>query len=424
MKINGILTFLFSLVLCLSAWSQARMVFLNDPYVVINDQAYVVIDNPNANAITNPAQGNIVSEDEFNYLKWNIGSSTGNYQVPFTTGNSVKIPLAVNITAAGAGGADPSILFSTYGGLGTANWDSFTNRPNPVLHTVDFATGSVNNSPFVIDRYWVMDTDGYGSRPSATLAIGYEDTEHTAIGNSITEGFLGAQRYNSTTDEWGDYLPQGAINTATNIVSAIPAPAVDFFRSWTLASLQSPLPVELLDFSGSCDNGVMRLEWATASEHNNDYFLIERSVNGSDWERLKEIPGSGNSSTKIEYNIADYSPLSSTSYYRLTQFDYNGNYRVYDPIAVSCGDYELEIVSVENNYNSSQMFLNVSSSLSETFDLYVTDMSGKVMISQQGVAVKDGMNRLEIDKDDMSMGIYLIQLVNDNHLLTRRVAIN
>src|SRR6056297_1944973 len=121
MKINAILTFLFSIVLCLSAWSQARMVFLNDPFVVINDQAFVVIDNPNANAITNPGQGNIVSEDEFDYLKWNIGNQTGVYTVPFTTGNGDKIPLEVNITGAGsAGGSDPSILFSTYGGLGTS----------------------------------------------------------------------------------------------------------------------------------------------------------------------------------------------------------------------------------------------------------------------------------------------------------------
>lgn len=425
MKISGILTIFLSFIAVTTAWSQARMVFQNDPYVVINDQAYVVLDNPNANAITNPAQGNIVSEDEFNYVKWNIGGSTGSYVVPFTTANDFKVPVTVNITGAGAGGADPSILFSTYGGLGVGPWDSFTNRPTPVAHTVDIATGSINNSPFVIDRYYIMDAGGYVTKPSATLSIGYADEEHSAVaGNTIVEGQLGAQRYNSDTNEWGDYLPQGTINTAANVVTAIPAPNADFYRAWTLSSLQSPLPIELLSFDATCDNGVVQIAWATASEQNNDYFLIERSLDGLAWEAFREVAGNGNSNNKIEYSVTDYAPLGNTTYYRLTQFDYNGDYRVYPPEVGGCGDFNLEIVSVLGNYNSDALLLNVSSSVNEQFELLVTDMSGKVLIAKQGIAIAEGMNQINISKRDMSMGIYLIKLVNDNHVLTRRVAIN
>lgn len=424
MKITGILTILFAVVLSLSGWTQARIVFQNDPYIVLNDQAYLVIDNPNANAVTNPAQGNVVSEDEFNYVKWNIGTSLGIYNMPLTTANSFKVPVTVNIAGSGSGGVDPCILFSSYGGLGTANWDSDVNKPTPVLHTVDFATGSVNNSPFVIDRYWIIDAGGYNTKPSATLSIGYADEEHQAAGNTITESALGAQRYNSTNDVWGDYLPAGSINITTNLVSAIPAPAADLFRAWTLASLEMPLPVELTDIEANCNDGVMKLNWTTASEHNNDYFLIERSADGIIWETFREVPGNGNSSTTIDYKIEDYTPLGTTCYYRLTQFDYNGAYKIYDPVAGNCSDFDLEIVSILNNYNSDQMLLNVSSSFNDDFDLYVMDMSGKVLIAQSGVAIKDGMNQVEINKSEMTMGIYIIQLVNDEHLLTRKVAIN
>lgn len=424
MKITHILTILFAVILTVDGWTQARIVFQNDPYIVLNDQAYLVIDNPNTNAVTNPVQGNVVSEDEFNYVKWNIGSSTGTYNMPLTTANSFKVPVTVDITGAGSGGADPCILFSSYGGLGTDNWDSFINRPTPVQNTLDFATGSVENSEFVIDRYWIIDAGGYSTKPSATLAIGYADEEHDAVGNSITESTLGAQRYNSIEDLWGDYLPAGTINTSTNVVSNIPAPAADFFRAWTLASLEMPLPVELTNLEARCDDGIMKIDWTTASEHNNDYFLIERSKDGSVWETFREVPGNGNSSTTIDYNIEDHAPLGTTSYYRLTQYDYNGAYRVYDPVAGSCSDLNLEIVTVLNNYNSDQMLVNVSSSINENFDLYVMDMSGKILIGQQGVAIKDGMNQVEVNKNEMTMGIYIIKLVNENHVLTRKVAIN
>src|SRR6056297_2189894 len=284
MRTTHFISLFIALTISISGWSQARIVFQNDPYIVLNDQAYLVIDNNNGNAITNPAQGNIVSEDEFNYVKWNVSNSTGTYNMPLTTANNFKIPVSVNITTAGSGGND-YFLFSSYGGLGTANWLGSTNLPTgpPVLHFVDVATGAAENSAFVIDRFWMIDCMGYTNRPSATLSIRYADEEESAVGNTITEGLLGAQRYNSDTDVWGDYGPTGTINTTTNIVSGIPAPDLHFFETWTLSSSEMPLPIELLSFDARCTDGVMTLKWATASETNNDRFLLERSPDGQNW---------------------------------------------------------------------------------------------------------------------------------------------
>lgn len=419
-------TLIFLLFASQMAWAQARIVFQNDPYIVINDQAYVVIDNGNPNAITNPAQGNIISEDEFNFVKWNIGTQTGTYNVPFTTGAPVndKIPLSVNITGAGSGGSNQHILFSTYGGLGTPNWLSFPNRPSDVVHTFDILTGSVENSIFVIDRFWVIDCVNYGTRPSAFLNIGYSEIEHTVASNTITEAILGGQRYNNIGDVWGDYLPQGTADIGNNVVNAIPAPSVEFFRSWTLSSRDMPLPIELISFSAQCDDGVMNLKWSTATETNNDYFLLEKSFDGGQWEPVKEIPGAGNSGIQQNYAFKDYNAYGGTTYYRLTQFDFNGTFETFAPVAGTCSNFDLEIVSVFNNFNSDQLTMTVSSSVNENFDLYVLDLSGKVLFGEQAVAIRDGKNRLEINKSQLPMGVYIIQLVNDNHLLTRKVALN
>ncbi len=424
MRITHFLSLIIAFTISFSGWSQARIVFQNDPFIVLNDQAYLVIDNTNANAITNPAQGNIVSEDEFNYVKWNISFASGVYNMPLTTANDFKVPVSVNITSPGFGGND-HFLFSSYGGLGVGPWLGSTNLPTPVLHFVDVATGAIENSPYVIDRFWMIDCMGYGSRPSATLSIGYADEEHdVAAGNTITESLLGAQRYNSDTDVWGDYGPAGTVNTTTNIVSGIPAPDADFFRVWTLSSSDSPLPVELLSFDARCTDGVMTLKWATASETNNDRFLLERSPDGQNWETLDEVFGAGNSTTQINYELKDVAPFNGTTYYRLTQIDFNGDYTIFEPKAGTCSDFDLDIVNVSNNFNSSQFDVLVSSSVNENFELYVLDLSGKILIGQQSVPLRTGMNTVQIDKNKLSMGVYIIQLVNDNHLLTRKVALN
>lgn len=424
MRTSQFLSLLFAVTISVSGWSQARIVFQNDPYIVLNDQAYLVIDNPSDNAIVNPAQGNIVSEDEFNYVKWNILSNAGTYTMPLTTANSDKIPVTVNITTPGFFGTDPYFLFSSYGGLGTGPWLGSANLPTPVLHFVDVATGAVENSPFVIDRFWMIDCMGYGVRPSATLSIGYADEEWQEVNNTISEPLLGAQRYNSDANVWGDYGPSGTINTATNIVSNIPAPNADFFRVWTLSSSDMPLPVELLSFDARCDDGLTTLKWSTATETNNDRFLIERSPDSQNWETLDEVYGAGNSTTQINYEIKDVAPYNGTTYYRLTQIDFNGDYTVFNPIAETCSDFDLDIVNVSNNFNSSQFDVLVSSSVNEDFELYVLDLSGKILIGQQNVPLRNGMNTVQIDKNKLSMGIYIIQLVNDNHLLTRKVALN
>lgn len=97
----------------------------------------------------------------------------------------------------------------------------------------------------------------------------------------------------------------------------------------------APLAVELMDFkvnSYECNKNV--LTWATASETNNNYFNVERSVDGIVWLTIGTQVGAGNSSTILTYNYIDSNPEASVNYYRLKQFDYNGNYMLSEIISI------------------------------------------------------------------------------------------
>ena len=85
-----------------------------------------------------------------------------------------------------------------------------------------------------------------------------------------------------------------------------------------------PLPVELLDFSAELEGDDASIEWSTASEHNNWYFSIYKSSNGMVWEHEIDIPGTGESTTEVEYEYIDKDVDEGTTYYKLNQIDFDG----------------------------------------------------------------------------------------------------
>lgn len=98
-------------------------------------------------------------------------------------------------------------------------------------------------------------------------------------------------------------------------------------RRFTLATInyqQTPLPVELLFFDAEATDAKVRLSWATATEHESDRFVVQRSGEGSTWTDAIEVRAAGNSSTRIDYTAIDAAPLNGLSYYRLAQLDRDG----------------------------------------------------------------------------------------------------
>tara|TARA_B100000809_G_scaffold266673_1_gene330645 strand:- start:1275 stop:2216 length:942 start_codon:yes stop_codon:yes gene_type:complete len=96
-----------------------------------------------------------------------------------------------------------------------------------------------------------------------------------------------------------------------------------------------PLPIELISFTASVRDEHIRLDWATVTEINNDYFTVERSKNGLSFESIGEVAGNGNSNTPINYELYDDSPIIGTSYYRLKQTDFDGEFEYFNLIAVN-----------------------------------------------------------------------------------------
>ncbi|NRA12263.1 MAG: hypothetical protein HRT57_09945 [Crocinitomicaceae bacterium] len=261
-------------------------------------------------------------ENEDSELIWHINNQNGQtYTVPFGTkpvsqgGNGTKIPVALAVTTAGTQNTSGSITFST--------WETTNDDNTPLPSRVTNASDGL----MAVDRFWEVYPTDYTTSPEINMSFTYDDNANEIGGsNTLTEVNLVAQNYNTTTDLWLN--TSGTVNATTNVVSGVALNASQFGSVtglWTLVDVNSPLPVTLTHFEGSCNGTETELNWTTASEINNDYFILEKSMDGFYFSNVATITGAGNSNGIITYSHIDSELNNQTTYYRLKQVDFNGD---------------------------------------------------------------------------------------------------
>ncbi|MCC5923841.1 MAG: hypothetical protein JJT77_08650, partial [Crocinitomicaceae bacterium] len=387
MRIFTVLFFSTLIFIFSDVFSQARMVMSDNVYLVMDgpgalnntaDPIYLVIDNPNDNAITTTGMGgNIISERQANIVRWNIGTTaSGTYTVPFTTPSSVKVPYEMTIDAAGVGAG--RVDFSTYF---TANNAVL---PTGVTHLLDAATATTNNNGWVVDRFWIINADGYSTRPDVTMAFNYYTGE---FGSNLVPGAssLVAQRFNTSQNAWQgsssmSTLFFGADNLSGTVSGAVVEES-DFFPFWTLVENANLLPVELLFFTADCRDNLTTISWATATEINNNYFTVLKSIDGEFWEPIATVQGNGNSSVRNDYQITDENRAGEKVYYQLVQVDFDGQFEKFAPISAACGErgrFEINIFP-----NPAKSLVNLGIQLSDNvrgeISIQLLDATGRLL---------------------------------------------
>lgn len=169
------------------------------------------------------------------------------------------------------------------------------------------------------------------------------------VANYLTNGLTGlssvfgnGQMYEgSEGDGWVAPLTIVAGQTYSMVVNIYqnggPQPVIDMTIGGTGTLDCTPvfLPVEIKSFNGIHQGDRNHLTWVASSQLNNDYFTIEKSVNGYEWEFLGNVDGAGTTSHSMYYELDDYNPHYPVTYYRLSQTDFNGASNTHGEIAVT-----------------------------------------------------------------------------------------
>ncbi len=351
---------------------------------------WIVVENTSVSAISR-VTGYIRSESENGNgrVKWIFNSVTGNHRIPFGYNSTNYIPFEFSHTA----GSSAIISVATY-------HSDPANLPYPPTVTHVNNNSGADNSSNTVDRFWYLKTSGTIS--SANLLFNCTPAETGSISTLV------AQRWVPANLGWTNPAP----GVQTGLSNGVQANGITTFNNWwTLSGNSVLLPVELISFQGEClENGTL-LHWQTATEINNDFFSVQRSLDGILWKDAGIIHGAGNSSQLLNYSFIDDYVNTNTVYYRLQQTDFDGTTAFSDVIKIrSCKEWHNMITELASLSNGNHALLVDSKTQSE-LSLHLFSINGK-LIETGTVTVAKGSNSVPVNSAGLSSGLYILRVTS------------
>ena len=343
------------------------------------------------------------------YTDYNIASNTQYwYRVKPANGDCDTYSSVANFTTptlyctAGSGTCDEYISRVQIGSIDNSSgcpaggYSRYTDQSTNVNQGNSYSLTVDNAVYYLGDNYgvfvdWNQDGDFYDS--GETMASG-------PITNTVTTNLL-----IPPTASLGDTRMRIRI---TYQVTPDPC-GIDTYgevEDYTLHVQAAPLPVEWLSFQANVRGQEVVLEWATATETDNDRFVVERSADGATFDELGAVPGQGTSLTPTHYDWIDRQPLPGTSYYRLQQVDLDGRSEFSAVVAVefSFG----EEFGLYPNPSSGQLTLRWLASDEGQLELRIYSAGGQLLSRQMAVQTP-GFNEWPIDCSQLPEGVYFLQ---------------
>ena len=339
----------------------------------LNAQNLAIRSPANMAPVNGSAFEMVISEDtgHLGSMSVNIGTYAVPVEFPFGTdgGEPIYCRFALN------GGNAGEVTMATYG-------TGSNNLPRPVFpEAVNNLIGDLgtvaDNANATVDRFWSITTTG--STVDANISLSFLQSEMPTSSPYDDVSLIRAQRYDGSLDRWQPSLPGQVVIQDSPIVGVhrIDVPNVTDFSPWAAAAEGSPLPVELLFFKGSSENGGIALEWSTASELNNSHFILSRFGEDGVSKEIASVAGEGNSSSVMNYEWLDSEPLDGLNYYQLTQVDFDGT-ATDEGTVVVLWKVGSSLAVLQQNWTEDGLYL-LTQSRSERLFLEIFDMNGRLL---------------------------------------------
>lgn len=160
-----------------------------------------------------------------------------------------------------------------------------------------------------------------------------------------------------------------------------------------------PLPIELLYLKGENNDNYTTIKWATATERNNDYFVVEKSTDGINFSAIGTVNGNGNSSQQIDYSFIDNSP-TALSYYRLKQMNFDGEFQY---------SYMIKVMNSNSQvyYSNNEIHFDLSTNANQNYTVNIYSLNGQLVHTSTTIDAniinwtKKGLYIIEIPELDL-----------------------
>lgn len=349
----------------------------------------LTIENTNANSLVAGAS-NLDFQNSFvvGSLKRRISIDNDFY---FPVGTSSNAQLGeLDFTALTSGGT-PYITAS------------FTDdSPTPDITSLNLEVNNDDITDRLDNGYWTFSpTDVTTFEANITLT-----NTGQSNGSTNPEAFALIKRNGG---DW--FIPDGTHSNTTQSISGGKIVAarsgITAFSDYATAfnKLDVTLPVELLNFYAEKDNKeAAEIIWNTASESNNDFFLLERSTNGVDFVEIAKLNGQGNTKVKTHYNYFDNIAGLNQCYYRLKQVDFDSKY-TYSKI-INLLDATHDARELEFNVSNGNLIIISNELLKGDLNVLVYNSIGQLIMNTKESIYGSDIINIPVN---LKQGVYVVK---------------
>lgn len=335
-------------------------------------------------------------------LQFMSGSAvTGASNISHVDGPVTKIGVTSFVFPVGSGNVYAPISMNAPASNSTYTAEYF---PYAYTNTTTLAAGLDHISNV---EHWIFNRVS-GSNVNVTLSF---TTARSGVVNSLTD--LRVAKWDGS--QWLN-LGNGGTTGTTAAGTVVNSSAITTYSPFTLGSSSTlnPLPVNLLSFNAKLLDQMVAIKWSTTNEINNDYFTIEKSINGTDWTTLTTVDASESTENVNFYEAIDLSPVAGIQYYRLKQTDLNGQSKYCDKTFINFTSSKPEIVAYPNPCSD---FLSVNLNSTEQTDLKLLNAFGQVVYSE----TTSEQNLVKIDLSLLPAGVYVLETMVNNEISTSKI---
>ncbi len=332
------------------------------------------------------------------YLQFRPGGdfTINSLQIPFIFYNSfAQFTVTLEVTRADGTSFSPAKTFTSGLSVQTPVNDGTTR-----LFTLPFTNFDISSS--------------WGS----TLGLKLISTSFTFQGQIMIGTNGGAYPYNSS-------IP-GVVTIPNSIIGgATSTTGYAFFYNWNISALtvcartpvraisNCPQPVTWTTFYLTPLENACKVTWGTADEKDNKYFAVERSIDGMNFEMIGKVEGGGNRDIASNYYFIDHTPLAGTSYYRITQYDFDGKFSSTHMRPYS-SEGLMQVTTYPNPFVQTTTLLVTGEDQQYTYSIYA--VNGQLIEFGTGT-----FNERKIIADGIAKGMYMLTVTSTTDILTTKI---
>lgn len=231
-----------------------------------------------------------------------------------------------------------------------------------------------------------------------------------------------------TGASWNTYTPRFNFDLSTGNggkivyfrVKNVSGISPSFSKAITLVE-DAVLPVTLVNFDIEEKANGNLLRWETSAETNNSYFIIYKSIDGTNFDELSRV-NAKNQASKNQY--LDLLPVNGNNYYKLVQVDSDGKAVV---LMLKAINFDLEtgnVVSIYPKPAYDRVNLKFNRAFENPITIRLFDVNGRQMQMATIPAQNAPINYILNLDSQVTTGIYIIKINSAAYNYSEKIIVN